>query len=97
MTAKTFNLTKTEIAFIEANWGKRINFEYQPALRELCLKSGIRYSVSVGKGLWNVTKCACRIGRDDQPKGAADVETVRSGLKLEEVSGAIRDLIAARQ
>jgi hypothetical protein len=95
MTFKTFDLTPTELKFIESRWGKRVNFEYQPTLRELCLKSGVRYGVTVGKGLFNVNKYACKIGRDDQPTGSADEMPIRSGLRLEEVDGALREMIAA--
>jgi hypothetical protein len=95
MIAKTFFLTPTELKLIESRWSKRVNFEYQPTLRELCLKSGVRYGVTVGKGLFNVNKYACKIGRDDQPTGSADEIPIRSGLKLDEVDGALRELIDA--
>lgn len=90
---KTFNLTQAEIDGIDSI--PRFGSEQQALMLELRKRSGIRYGVNVGGGIFNVVKCAHVINKKGQPAGVATVETVRGGLRQHEVVAAIRELLAS--
>lgn len=93
MTAKTFNLTQTEIAEIISK--KPTDDEQKMLLRNLRRLSGIRYGVTVGGGTFQIVKCAFAIGANDKTNGSADVAVVRGNLKQHNIVPALRKMIAA--
>ncbi|RWO90909.1 hypothetical protein [Mesorhizobium sp.] len=90
---KSFKLTQHELDSIDTI--PRFGGEEQSLVLDLRKRSGIRYGVNVGGGIFNIVKCAFAINRKGLPTGAANVETVRGGLRHQDVVPAIREMLAA--
>lgn len=90
---KSFNLSQAELDKIDSI--PRFGGEQQALMLELRKRSGIRYGTCVGRGIFQIVKCAHAVNRKGQPTGVATVETVRGNLMQHEVVPAIRELLAA--
>jgi hypothetical protein len=86
----TIHLTNEEVSNLKTV--TRFGDPIQDATINLRERTGIRYSVNVGKGLWNIVTIAYALNKKGIPHGASKIDYIVKGLSKGQVVNELNKL-----